>query len=135
MTLTSQKDLALIRHIAENRDEWTTSIAEIRTEAVPSDDPTSERLLVKWLPPSKTGQNWRSELLCVFLFSKGIRLSEIHKQIAEAYGEGAMSRSRVYQWCTWFGEGRTSLNDELKFGRPKTSANEENTTRVDELIK
>ncbi|GFS10177.1 histone-lysine N-methyltransferase SETMAR [Elysia marginata] len=46
-----------------------------------------------------------------------------------------MSRSRVYQWCTWFGEGRTSLNDELKSGRPKTSTNEENTTRVDELIK
>ncbi|GFR64245.1 histone-lysine N-methyltransferase SETMAR [Elysia marginata] len=46
-----------------------------------------------------------------------------------------MSRSRVYQWCTWFGEGPTSLNDEPKSSRPKTSTNEENTTRVDELIK
>ncbi|GFO25928.1 histone-lysine N-methyltransferase SETMAR [Plakobranchus ocellatus] len=46
-----------------------------------------------------------------------------------------MSRSRVYQWCTWFGEGRTSLGDEPKSGRPKTSTNEENTTRVDELIR
>ncbi|GFS07427.1 hypothetical protein ElyMa_002989300 [Elysia marginata] len=46
-----------------------------------------------------------------------------------------MSRSRVYQWCTWFGEGRTGLNDELKSGRPKTSTNEENTTRFDKLIK
>ncbi|GFR97540.1 histone-lysine N-methyltransferase SETMAR [Elysia marginata] len=45
-----------------------------------------------------------------------------------------MSRSRVYQCCTWFGEGGTSLDDELKSGRPKTSTNE-NTTRVDELIK
>ncbi|GFN82249.1 histone-lysine N-methyltransferase SETMAR [Plakobranchus ocellatus] len=59
---------------------------------------------------------------------------EIYKQIAETYGEGAISRSRVYQWCTWFGEGRTSLGDEPKSGRPKTSTNEENTTRVDELI-
>ncbi|GFO13565.1 histone-lysine N-methyltransferase SETMAR [Plakobranchus ocellatus] len=32
-----------------------------------------------------------------FLFSKGTKSSEIHKQIAETYGEGAMSRSRVYQ--------------------------------------
>ncbi|GFO46264.1 histone-lysine N-methyltransferase SETMAR [Plakobranchus ocellatus] len=46
-----------------------------------------------------------------------------------------MSRCRVYKWCTWFGEGRTSLGDEPKFGRPKTSTNEENTTRVDELIR
>ncbi|GFS00585.1 hypothetical protein ElyMa_006402400 [Elysia marginata] len=47
MTLTSQKDLDLIRDIAENRDEWRTFIAEIRrgaAEAVRSDDPTSERL-------------------------------------------------------------------------------------------
>ncbi|GFO03250.1 histone-lysine N-methyltransferase SETMAR [Plakobranchus ocellatus] len=70
-----------------------------------------------------------------FLFSKRTKPSEIHKQIAETFGEGAMSRSRVYQWCTWFGEGRTSLGDEPKSGRPKTSTNEENTTRVDELIR
>ncbi|GFO41724.1 hypothetical protein PoB_006822900 [Plakobranchus ocellatus] len=70
---------------------------------------------------------------CVFfVFTKP---SEIHKQIAETYGEGAMSRSRVYQWCTWFGEGRTSLGDEPKSGRPKTSTNEENTTRVDKLVR
>ncbi|GFO26522.1 histone-lysine N-methyltransferase SETMAR [Plakobranchus ocellatus] len=70
-----------------------------------------------------------------FLFSKGTKPSEIHKQIAEKYGEGAVSRSRVYQWCTWFREGRTSLGDEPKSGRPKTSTNDENTTRVDELIR
>ena len=70
-----------------------------------------------------------------FLHSLGKPGAEIHRQIAETYGEGAMSRSRVYQWCGWFEEGRTSLEDEPKSGRPKTSKNEENTTRVDELIK
>ncbi|GFO26534.1 histone-lysine N-methyltransferase SETMAR [Plakobranchus ocellatus] len=70
-----------------------------------------------------------------FLFSKGIKPSEIHKQIAETYGEGAMSRSRVYQWCSWLWEGRTSLGHEPKSGRSKTSTNEENTARVDELIR
>ncbi|GFR57689.1 histone-lysine N-methyltransferase SETMAR [Elysia marginata] len=53
---------------------------------------------------------------------------------AETYGEGAMSRPRVFQWCSCFGEGRISLDDEPKSGRPKTSTNEENTTRVDEFI-
>ncbi|GFO04384.1 histone-lysine N-methyltransferase SETMAR [Plakobranchus ocellatus] len=70
-----------------------------------------------------------------FLFSKGTKPSEILKQIAETHDEGAMSRSRVYQWCTWFVEGRTSLGDEPMSGRPKTSTNEENTTRVDEVIR
>ncbi|GFO19317.1 histone-lysine N-methyltransferase SETMAR [Plakobranchus ocellatus] len=70
-----------------------------------------------------------------FLFSKGTKPSEIHKKIAETYGKGAMSRSRVYQWCTWFGEGRTSLSDEPKSGSPKTSTNEENKIRVDELVR
>ncbi|GFO09529.1 hypothetical protein PoB_003603400 [Plakobranchus ocellatus] len=59
-----------------------------------------------------------------------VRASEIHKQIAETYGEGAMSRSRVYQWCTWFGEGRTSLGDEPKSGRPKTSTNRTRRTQL-----
>ncbi|GFR77867.1 histone-lysine N-methyltransferase SETMAR [Elysia marginata] len=68
------------------------------------------------------------------LLSKGIRPSEIHTQIAETYGGGAMRRCRVYQWCTWFGEGRTRLNDEPKSGRPKTSTSKKNTTRVDKLI-
>ncbi|GFO10603.1 histone-lysine N-methyltransferase SETMAR [Plakobranchus ocellatus] len=36
---------------------------------------------------------------------------------------------------TWLGEGQTSLGEEPKSGRPKTSTNEENTTRVDELIR
>ncbi|GFR86135.1 histone-lysine N-methyltransferase SETMAR [Elysia marginata] len=39
------------------------------------------------------------------------------------------------EWCTWFGEGLTSLDDEPKSGHPKTSTNEENTTQVDKLIK
>ncbi|GFR74128.1 hypothetical protein ElyMa_003883600 [Elysia marginata] len=51
MTLTSQKDLDLIRDIAENRDEWRTFIAEMRrgaAEAIRSDDPTSkENLIIK----------------------------------------------------------------------------------------
>ncbi|GFR73346.1 hypothetical protein ElyMa_002134600 [Elysia marginata] len=47
MTLTSQKDLALIQDFTENRAEWRTFIALIRrgaAEAVRSDEPTSELL-------------------------------------------------------------------------------------------
>ena len=83
-------------------------------------------------------KDWsKLEIIAVvrFLLSKGTKPSEIHKQIAETYGEDALSRSQVYQWCTWFGEGRTSLDDEPKSGPPKALTNEENATRVGELIK
>ncbi|GFR64926.1 guanylate cyclase [Elysia marginata] len=70
-----------------------------------------------------------------YMVASGTRPSEIRKQIAQIYGEGAMSKSRAYQWCTWFGEGRTSLDNEPKSGRPKTWTDEENKTLVDELIK
>ncbi|GFO01490.1 histone-lysine N-methyltransferase SETMAR-like protein [Plakobranchus ocellatus] len=45
-----------------------------------------------------------------------------------------MLMTRDYQWCSWFKDGRTSLQDEPRSGRPNT-ANDWNTARVDELIK
>ncbi|GFN96830.1 histone-lysine N-methyltransferase SETMAR [Plakobranchus ocellatus] len=46
-----------------------------------------------------------------------------------------MSMTQVYQWCSWFKDGRTSLQDEPRCGRPNTANNDWNTVRVDELIK
>ncbi|GFN80954.1 histone-lysine N-methyltransferase SETMAR-like protein [Plakobranchus ocellatus] len=46
-----------------------------------------------------------------------------------------MSMTQVYQCCSWFKDGRTSLRDEPRSGRPNTANNEWNTARVDELIK
>ncbi|GFN99668.1 transcription initiation factor tfiid subunit 2 [Plakobranchus ocellatus] len=43
--------------------------------------------------------------------------------------------TQVYQWCSWFKDGRTSLQDEPRSGRPNTANNDWNTARVDELIK
>ena len=70
-----------------------------------------------------------------FLFAKGTKCSEIYREIVEIYGEHAMSKSRVYQWCSWFKDGRTSLHDEPRSGRPNTANNDQNTARVEELIK
>ncbi|GFO04866.1 histone-lysine N-methyltransferase SETMAR [Plakobranchus ocellatus] len=46
-----------------------------------------------------------------------------------------MSMTQVYQWCSWFKDGRTSLQNEPRSGRPNTANNDRNTARVDELIK
>ncbi|GFO31656.1 histone-lysine N-methyltransferase SETMAR [Plakobranchus ocellatus] len=99
------------------------------------DERTIEHYWFQYGYPLKEWSKLEVRAVVRFSFSKGTKPSEIHKQIVETYGEGAMSRSRVYQWCTWFGGGRTSLGDEPKSGRPKTSTNEENTTRVHELIR
>ncbi|GFO27504.1 histone-lysine N-methyltransferase SETMAR [Plakobranchus ocellatus] len=42
---------------------------------------------------------------------------------------------QVYQWCSWFKDGRTSLQDEPRSGRPNTANSDWNTVQVDELIK
>ncbi|GFO32925.1 histone-lysine N-methyltransferase SETMAR [Plakobranchus ocellatus] len=46
-----------------------------------------------------------------------------------------MSMTQVYQWFSWLKNGRTSLQDEPRSGRPNTANNDWNTARVDELIK
>ncbi|GFO20039.1 histone-lysine N-methyltransferase SETMAR [Plakobranchus ocellatus] len=70
-----------------------------------------------------------------FLFAKGTKCSVIYREIVENYGEHAMSMTQVYQWCSCIKDGRTSLQDEPRSGRPNTANNDWNTARVDELIK
>ncbi|GFO46286.1 histone-lysine N-methyltransferase SETMAR [Plakobranchus ocellatus] len=69
-----------------------------------------------------------------FLFAKGTKCSIIYREIMENYGEHAMSMKQVYQCCSWFKDGRTSLQDEPRSGRSNTANNDWNTARVDELI-
>ncbi|GFO14950.1 histone-lysine N-methyltransferase SETMAR [Plakobranchus ocellatus] len=70
-----------------------------------------------------------------FLFTKGTKCSVIYKEIVENYGEHTMSMTQVYQWCYWFKDSRTSLQDEPRSGRPNTANNDWNTPQIDELIK
>ena len=67
-----------------------------------------------------------------FLHAWGKNPTEIHVQIAKTYGEDAMSKRQVYRWCSLFQEGRTSLEDEVRSGRP--SIQETNASQVDLLI-
>ncbi|GFO38858.1 histone-lysine N-methyltransferase SETMAR [Plakobranchus ocellatus] len=70
-----------------------------------------------------------------FLFAKGTKYSVIYRKIVENYGEYTMSMTQVYQWCSWFKDGPTSLQDEPRYGLLNTANNDWNTARVDELIK
>jgi histone-lysine N-methyltransferase SETMAR len=70
-----------------------------------------------------------------FLNAKGVSPSEIHTQLIEVYGENVTSKSNVYQWCRNFNQGRLSLVDEPRSGRPRSSTTDENIGKVDDMIR
>jgi hypothetical protein len=50
--------------------------------------------------------------------AQNVRAAEIHKQIVEVYGEGALNEGNVRKWCRLFKDGRTNVHDEEQSGRP-----------------
>ena len=47
--------------------------------------------------------------------------------LVKVYGENVMKKTSVYKWVKHFSEGRESVTDEERSGRPATSTTEENT--------
>jgi hypothetical protein len=52
----------------------------------------------------------------------------------EVCGENVVSRKQVSAWCDQFKEGRTSLVEEERAGRPTTECNAVNERRVEQLL-
>ncbi|XP_041375042.1 protein GVQW3-like [Gigantopelta aegis] len=50
--------------------------------------------------------------------------------LTEAYGEDCMSRARVFEWHERFSEGRESVTDNARPGRPRTTVTDENIEKV-----
>jgi len=53
-----------------------------------------------------------------FLQAKNIQPADIHRQVCEVYGEGAMSDSMVRRWCRQFESGRDNVHDDKCSSRP-----------------
>lgn len=56
------------------------------------------------------------------------------EMLQKAFGEGALSRTRVYEWYKLFKDGRESVEDEPRSGRPSTSTDELHVNKVKELV-
>lgn len=67
-------------------------------------------------------------------WARGTSVSVIHERLQTVYGEQVMSRQRVGRWCCMFSEGRQSVEDEGRSGRPSTSTNENNIARVQDMV-
>ena len=52
-----------------------------------------------------------------FLQAKNIQPADIHRQVCEVYGEGAMSGSMVRRWCWQFESGPDNVHDDKRGGR------------------
>jgi transposase len=59
---------------------------------------------------------------------------EILEMLKTVYGESAMKRRTVYKWVDQFKEGRESIHDNAREGRPSTSGVGENIQRVHDLV-
>ena len=52
-----------------------------------------------------------------------------------AFGEEAMCRTQTNEWWKRFKEGRTSVDDDPRSGRPSTAKTDDNVAKVREVIR
>jgi len=55
--------------------------------------------------------------------------------LVQVYGDNALNKITVYKWVKHFSEGRESVTDEERSGRPETSRTEENIAKVRQIIR
>jgi len=60
--------------------------------------------------------------------------AETHRMLQEAFGDNAMSQSKTFLWYIRFKDGRTSVDDDERSGRPSTSKTPKNIAKVREAI-
>jgi transposase len=53
-----------------------------------------------------------------FCFKPGKTATETFQLITQAYGDNALSRTRVFEWYARFRDGRENLEDDERSGRP-----------------
>ena len=56
-------------------------------------------------------------------------------RLVQVYGDSAMMRTAVYKWVKRFSEGRESVTEEEKSGRPATRRTDENTAKVRKFVR
>jgi hypothetical protein len=60
--------------------------------------------------------------------------SETLQLLRTAYGDAVLSSSQVFRWHKAFKDGRESVEDEQRIGRPSTSRTENNVARVKAVL-
>jgi transposase len=79
----------------------------------------------------KEEQRVEIKFCCEIVFSATKAL----KLIQKAYGDAALSRTTILEWHKRFREGRESVKDDERSGRPTTSLSDDNISTVDKMVK
>lgn len=69
-----------------------------------------------------------------FFVKKGLKAMEIHTEMVNVLGESAPSKTMVCKWASLFKSGRTSLEDDLREGRPKTASTPEIIGKIPDMV-
>lgn len=67
-------------------------------------------------------------------FELGLNAREIHRELCDAWGDDCVSYATVAEWTRRFREGRTSLEDDSRIGRPVTAATDGNIDLIRLLV-
>jgi IS30 family transposase len=70
-----------------------------------------------------------------FLFAEGFKPVEIVRRMQAQYSDNCLSHSKIYEWIDHFKNGRTSVCDEERSGRPSSSRNENNIQAVERMVR
>ncbi|GFW86619.1 protein GVQW3 [Trichonephila clavipes] len=63
------------------------------------------------------------------------KATETFAKLQQAYGDSVLSRVHVFLWFKAFSEGRESIEDEPRSGRPSVSKTAENVVRVWDIVR
>jgi len=55
--------------------------------------------------------------------------------LVQVYGDNVMKKTTVYKWVKRFSEGKESVTEEERSGRPATSRTEENIAKVRQILR
>lgn len=69
-----------------------------------------------------------------YLVIKKYSTTQIHQDMVETLKDDAPSFTTVHKWATEFRQGRTSLEDDPRSGRPKSSSTSEIVQKVHEMV-
>jgi len=69
-----------------------------------------------------------------FCFDLKKTAAETHRMLQQAFRDNAMSQSKIFVWYKRIKDGRTSVEDDERSGRPSTSTAPENIAKVREAI-
>jgi len=69
-----------------------------------------------------------------FCFLLGKTPTESLEMLQEAFKEQALSRARVFEWFSRFKKGDLSIENQPHSGRPSSSRNDENITKICEKL-